>query len=329
MLLDSPDKPSADLEISITVLFLLTAAATLIASQFSLLWVIGFGLTPIPIFLLAVKHGFRLSLASWALSEIIFLILGGWKLALVIGGIFIFLGLVFSIPSLLQIKAGFRISIAAILISTFLLVGFSTVYAKDGNHILTSERKMLTASIAKQKRAILLAGAKPAAAKQFVKQARELISLLPFLVIALVLVFSIWSAFAYQLCLEYLSTRAKFDFKKLPKFTEWVVPWPFSYGFIAGLAGVLFYNQFTEWARFIHGLGLDLLIVFGLLYTIQGVSIVGYYLKNRKLSKPTVVLLAIAAFLIQFIFQVLTWIGLFDTWFDFRRLDSKREKPKK
>jgi uncharacterized protein YybS (DUF2232 family) len=70
-------------------------------------------------------------------------------------------------------------------------------------------------------------------------------------------------------------------------------------------------------------LGLNLLIVTGTIYFFQGLAIVGFYLVKWKLPFFVKGLVYTVLFLQQFASMAAAVLGLFDVWFDFRRLTKK------
>lgn len=94
-----------------------------------------------------------------------------------------------------------------------------------------------------------------------------------------------------------------------PEFVVWIL--------IAGGMLLLLRN---EWAG---ALGLNLLIVTGAIYLFQGMAIVAFYFK--KMEAPLFLrILGYSLILFQQMFTILVMgFGLFDLWFDFRRLKKE------
>ena len=70
------------------------------------------------------------------------------------------------------------------------------------------------------------------------------------------------------------------------------------------------------------GVGISFLMVFGTLYIIQGLAVVRFYTAKSKVGRVAQLMIMITAIFIQLVFQGISWLGLFDTWFDFRKLSS-------
>lgn len=110
----------------------------------------------------------------------------------------------------------------------------------------------------------------------------------------------------------------------LPPFRDWQVPWYLSWGFIAGLACAVGYRYLDgQTSKTIMYLGYNFVVVFGALYMVQGLAVV-VSLFERFHVRPALRggLLAVAIFL-QLIVQALSWVGLLDTWFNYRKLERE------
>ncbi len=113
---------------------------------------------------------------------------------------------------------------------------------------------------------------------------------------------------------------ARYKLKEYPPFelNLWRMPEPAVW--VAILAGFsVWMGSGTAWT-----LGMNFLVVLTLLYFFQGLAIVAYYFKKWKVS-PLFRFLLYALIVIYQLFLVvgLAVVGLFDTWFDFRRLKLK------
>jgi uncharacterized protein YybS (DUF2232 family) len=69
--------------------------------------------------------------------------------------------------------------------------------------------------------------------------------------------------------------------------------------------------------------GINLLIVTGTIYFLQGLAIVAFYLERWKLPFYVNGFVYAVLFLQQFASMAMVVLGLFDVWFDFRKLGKK------
>lgn len=107
----------------------------------------------------------------------------------------------------------------------------------------------------------------------------------------------------------------------LPPFKDWQVPWYMAWGFLLGLAAAVGYRYLDRQSGMITMyVGLNLMIVFGTLFMVQGLSLVLFFCDKFKLRPGVRALLLLLAGLLQSLVQALTWLGLFDVWFNYRKL---------
>lgn len=108
--------------------------------------------------------------------------------------------------------------------------------------------------------------------------------------------------------------------KLFPLFKEWDTHWFFSWGYVLGIAFQLFGARLSEnWKL----LGLNVLVFFGVVFAIQGASVAAYFLNKWKVSKAGKIISAISLFILPPLVQLLSWVGLFDVWFNYRKLERR------
>lgn len=103
-------------------------------------------------------------------------------------------------------------------------------------------------------------------------------------------------------------------------FKEWDTHWLFSWGYIIGIAFQLFGVQFSESWKL---LGLNALVFFGAVFAIQGASVAAHFLNKWKVSRAGRIISVISLFILPPLAQILSWLGLFDVWFNYRKLERR------
>ncbi len=106
-----------------------------------------------------------------------------------------------------------------------------------------------------------------------------------------------------------------------PPFGAWRFPWPLALGFVAG-HGLLLAGA----AAGMDGLaiaGENLRVMFHWLFTVQGLAIGWYWLERRLAPAWRVLILAV---LFLWAPALLAWAGVLDTWFNFRRLPHPEDE---
>jgi uncharacterized protein YybS (DUF2232 family) len=75
--------------------------------------------------------------------------------------------------------------------------------------------------------------------------------------------------------------------------------------------------------------GYNVLLVLGFFYALQGFAVVAYY--ARRLAAPPVLRMAVMVLVLinPWAPQILGLIGLFDTWFDFRKWAQPPPEPRR
>lgn len=106
---------------------------------------------------------------------------------------------------------------------------------------------------------------------------------------------------------------------------DWYIPWQFSYGFLAGLASK-FYRSDWVFSRQVEVIGNNLLFIFSVIFFIQGLAVASFLIGKSRLRGPLKWLTLIGAVILQYAVQLLTWLGLLDVWFDYRKKYIDRNK---
>lgn len=108
-------------------------------------------------------------------------------------------------------------------------------------------------------------------------------------------------------------------------FTHWRLPWYAVWGAVLGIASYLLGDQFT-WPV-MRGLGINLMVVYGALTLVLGVSVYFYFLQSPRIPR----FLKWALILVNFIYFMFSFVsiimfGLFDLVMNFRRLPEESLK---
>jgi len=111
--------------------------------------------------------------------------------------------------------------------------------------------------------------------------------------------------------------------KPLPLFKNWDIPWYWCWGIILGLILILIPSFNSSMDKLIDVVGFNLLVIFGMLYFVLGVSVLwGLFEKFKiRIIWRAVILVVISLFMGLVI--ILPIVGLFDTWINFRRLKRR------
>ncbi|MDP3014663.1 MAG: DUF2232 domain-containing protein, partial [Candidatus Subteraquimicrobiales bacterium] len=84
-----------------------------------------------------------------------------------------------------------------------------------------------------------------------------------------------------------------------------------------GMASVLFSRYIASNLYFV---GLNFFVVAVFLFFIQGIAVLSHYFEEHKLSKSVKILLYCLAIFVQIVFLGVSFLGLLDTWLNYRKL---------
>jgi len=148
------------------------------------------------------------------------------------------------------------------------------------------------------------------------------VRLIPGMVISMTL-FVIW---LNVLVARKIFLKDKF-FGILGPLKKWQLPFSFVWALI-GVASLLIADIYFFKIGYFKILALNVFIVFGLVYTFQGLAILAFFSQKWKIP-PLAKLVFYLLFLLFFqpISVLLLGLGFFDSWFDIRKLTPKAARP--
>lgn len=159
--------------------------------------------------------------------------------------------------------------------------------------------------------------------EHILRQTQNILRFIPYLFPAILgILFSVTSMANYSLsCI--LFKKYGISLKPLPDFKSWDIPWYYCWGFIIGLIFIIV-SRFNQNIGFTANvIGINLVIFFGFIYTVLGISVLWEVFDRFKVS--ILWRMVIFIFLGLFIgFTVLLPVaGLLDIWFNFRKLKRR------
>jgi uncharacterized protein YybS (DUF2232 family) len=290
-------------------------ALALLAVILMPLWWVTLAFAPLPVFL-AVKRG------GLAQGGVVLIVVGaiaayfmGWisiPIMLILFGLGYIPGLMGSAE-----QPGRRLAAAAV----FLIVIFSAMAVSAYLSDRAETVKLVEEQATVFKQQVLAQAGSKANTPALRAEINKVTAVMPYILFAITAIVAIWLAWLNYYITGRFAKQWGFDWTPLPAFSHWRMHWVLAYGFIFGLIGTLFNERFEAYRQAIYGSGLVLLLVFGALYFLQGLAVIKYYADKLKFGPVARVCAYVLGVLIQMIFQGVSWLGLFDTWFDFRKLE--------
>lgn len=278
----------------------ITVILTLI-SFYLPLGAIMFFLLPVPIVVLSVRQGSKVSILSTILTAILLGILLNPLMILVVlfsfGLVGVVLGTAFEEEfSPFKIIA---IVIIASILSTILIVGVN-FYLLNFNPLDT-----MNSALEQYKNLNLDQGTRQQVEK-IVTDMKEMIkTLLPALLIT---ASSINGLINYYISLAVLR-KLDYEYERPLSFIKWRFPKYLIWGY---LLGVIFINT---------TIGQNVYFLFNFVFLIQGLAVAAYYLKGFNISSVIQKVILVILVILPFN-QILAFLGIFDLWFDYRKLEE-------
>lgn len=155
---------------------------------------------------------------------------------------------------------------------------------------------------------------------ELLAQMREFARLLPYLMPAILLILSVLLAGGAVAVGRRVFERLRQPFPGDFCFAEFRLNFVFAYGMIAGLACELASPWLPERYSFAASMvGMNLIMVTQTLFFIQGLAIAHYFLSLYQAGRGKRVLVFGGLVLLEMFLPLISWLGLFDTWLDYRR----------
>jgi uncharacterized protein YybS (DUF2232 family) len=277
-------------------------------------------LVPQPVLFFGLKYGAGLGVGVLFAAIVIFLIFTGEALALAYSIFAIMVGLLFSLLGRLRSVELLVTAVAAAMLGSAagLLLHLYGSWAAMTQDFRASLIENLTAATRVHEKMGFPQESLDALRERTPALVEQMLQLLPgllFVSFCLIVLLNI-----LFLCRRFPERRAQW--LSLSTFREWKCPEPLVWAFIAcGFA------LFVPTAEAVQIVALNILLVIGVCYFIQGLAILAFFFhKNnvpRFLRSATYVLIIFQ----QMFTVVVAALGLFDLWADFRRLKKKDLKP--
>ena len=273
---------------------------------------------PVPIVILGIRHGIKTSILSTVVAGIFVAILSGPFQAITIVVSFGLIGIVmgWAIQKGLSPFKVLGVGGAASLVSKVALVFISMLMI--GINPLTEEITVLKESLSLAGSFYQKMGMDPQTVETTIESFTRSLDLLPLVIPGIFIMASALDAF-----LTYVVTKAVLSRmgQKLEDFTPFLL-WRFpDYSVAFFLLGNLLVLLETYWpVGVLKAVGMNLALVFGFAFFIQGFSLLAYFLGKFNVGKAFRVLITFFVLFNPLFLQILFFAGLFDILFNFRKI---------
>jgi len=157
-----------------------------------------------------------------------------------------------------------------------------------------------------------------------IQQTQDILRFFPYVVPGFLIVSFVMASVINYIASSKMLKKYNVDIEPFLSFKEWDLPWYYCWGAIIGLVLVLIPSTGSNIDLIIDIAGFNLLVVFGLLYLVLGISVLWGIFERFKVSIILrIIILVIVGLFIGFAIFILPFLGLIDIWVNFRKL--KRE----
>lgn len=306
----------------------LTAIVALLGLYIPPLFFLSSLVAPLPLAVLVRRRDLKTGAMALVVAGFLLLMLSGRPLAVLMvivqmGPLGLLLGLLFKN----HVSAGTSVMLAGIVsvIITLISLGLTFGIAGINSLVMSQEMRQSIEQVLYwyQQRGLV----NPVAEQEFRRLINEAIQLIGLLLPANLAIWSLISTFITYSLGRLIFQRLGYTVPPLPPFSRWRFPWYLIWGLILGL-GLVMGGDTLGLVRFVVA-GKNLLYVSNFLYLILGLSIACFYTKKWNLSR-LVKFLLIGVFFLYWPFAViiLSTLGLLDSLFNIRQLNSEGTKAK-
>lgn len=280
-------------------------------------------LCPLPVLVIAVRHSINAGLAAVLISGVILFPLIGTASATTLLLIIAFLGLGYFLAVENEISFAGAMAAGTVLVAvaivTFGLLTFQIAKVNIVAQQIAGIRKEVTAL----KKEYVKRGISEAQFEEQFQPVYESFEIFPKIVPAGIALFSAWITFLSLMISGLALGRLKKTAIPRPAFKDWQMPWYFAWGYILGLAGTFFSSYLGPYQQMGRIAGMNFLVLFNLLFLVQGFCIIYFYMDKYKVRNVLRALGIGLLIAIPLASPMVAWFGLLDVWLNFRKMPTK------
>ncbi len=300
----------------------LLSAITIIISLFALyvpiLGVFASLIWPVPIIILGIRHGIKTSVMATVVAGIVVTMFEGPAQAIIVVLGFGLIGICMG-WAIRKKYAPFQvlaISGVASLISKIVLILVSLYII--GINPISQEISIMRESLSAINNLYSGMGVNPDTVRSVTDNFNKMIDMIAVAVPAILVLASIFDAFLNYMLTKVILSRLGQQIAGLTPFWLWKLP---SYTVFLFLLGMLMTMMETYWpVGVLKTVGFNLQMVFFFTFLVEGFSLITYYMGKYNVSKVLRVIIVFLIFFNPVISQIISWAGMFDILFNFRKL---------
>lgn len=295
---------------------------------FPWLALVSFPLLPAFATLYFYQRGFVSTVILYAIIAVLLSLLLGW----VFGWFFLML---LAGPLLIRewaikfkLTLASEVIISCVLIFMLLLALNVFLFSQAKIDIVKVEQKFIDQFIAEQRQKLKESTRSPSEYEPQLQLIEEMLKILPYLFPSALGLFALWITGINIYASNFLLKRSGLPFLGLPPVSRWQLPWYFSWGYLLGLISLVLSRIVLNHAFALSVFSANLLVFFGTVFMLQGLAVTLFFLERFEVGAIRCFIVLLLAFVTHLLLQTMTWLGLLDTWFNFRQLPPSAPAPK-
>ncbi|MDI3533942.1 MAG: hypothetical protein PWQ82_307 [Thermosediminibacterales bacterium] len=277
---------------------------------------------PVPIILLGIRHGLKISILATVVSGLVVAMLAEPVQAFTVILGFGLIGVTLGYALRKDFSPGKTLFVGSIasLISKVILVGI-TLAILNINPI-TQQVDLMKEAIDHAVKLYSSMGIDADRLETFKKSFNQMADMIGIVIPGLFVMASVLDTFLNYTIARLVLNRLGQKIENFPPLKYWQMPTYTVALFLTGIILMMFYNIYKiDILRF---LGVNLQMVFSFVFIIQGLALLSYFLNKFRVSKVFRVIIIFLFFFNPLFSQLLLWGGMLDILFDFRKLKTTR-----
>jgi len=317
-------------KLNLVILTLITTISLVLIAYMPFFGIIGLALIPVPATLLVLRGRIRDGIICAVISCIILLlldyILAPIAIILIVAVSFIyrrFIGKnkskIFIVTSVFSVFCG-AVLLYVVLASAVSRINFIGEILKNYNVYvdqIADDRLVLGYAD--------LLSIEQSQLDSIIQQTHDILRFFPYVVPGFLIASFVMASVINYIASSKMLKKYNVDIEPFLSFKEWDLPWYYCWGAIIGLVLVLIPSTGSNIDLIIDIAGFNLIVVFGLLYLVLGISVLWGIFERFKVSIILrIIILVIVGLFIGFTIFILPFLGLIDIWVNFRKLKRER-----
>jgi uncharacterized protein YybS (DUF2232 family) len=301
------------------------AAFSVIIGLFSLFIPFVMFVGPLPSMLLVMRRGIKAGFLATLVAGCVFSLVAGFREGIYFVVNFNLIGMVFG----LCVKAKWSVSkilfagtAVYVLTSLFSFLSLQLLTGIDFTTTMDTTIKSVSTQMAEMQKTFNIPGKEMETLTEGLKNWKKII-------VASIIFAACIMTFLQYIIAQKILKKLGYTLPVLPAFSNWRLPWHYAWVFIAGFILFLFGMHKEEVTSLTMGnmpdnyfflVGFNIVVICQYIYMVIGISILSFYMSKYKLH---LILKIVIIYLLIPLLGIILYIGLFDTWMDFRKLDKK------